>query len=422
MHVIVVGAGMAGLTCARLLQRDGIRTTIYEASDGVGGRVRTDIVDGYRLDRGFQVLFDAYPAVRRWLNYDALALCAFDPGAVVALAGKRSVLTDPFRDWRSAWPAFWADSVSTVDKLRILALRLWVQRTPFADFQAQPDRTTRAFLEAFGFSERTITRFFAPFYGGIFLDRSLHTSVKCFVYDFQMLAAGRTVVPAQGMGELATQLAAGLLPDQQVHLNSPVSALSYTDNRLTGVVLNDGTTVSADAVVLAVPAPIAQQLSGLHIPTTAKGTVTLYWSGAQALTTQKKLWLNADPDAFVNNAMQMTAVAPSYAPPGRHLLSATVLGNPAEDDAALYTRAEADLQRMIGQPEVLATYERLRLYRIPYAQFDQPAGIHANLPGATTSIPGLFFAGEYTVASSINAAMLSGERAARAVTKTQPQS
>jgi len=421
MHVIIVGAGMAGLTCARALQRAGIHTTIVEASDRIGGRVRTDLVDGYRLDRGFQVLFDAYPAALRWFDYEALALRAFEPGAIVAVNGQRSVLTDPLRDWRSAWAAIWADSVSTIDKLRILALRLKVQRTPFAAVQAQPDRTTRQYLEWFGFSAQTIERFFAPFYGGIFLDRSLQTSAKCFIYDFQMLAAGRTVVPAHGMGALAQHLADGLLPNQQVQLNQPVSALRYEGERVVGVVLADGAQLSADAVVLAVPAPIANQLSGLTLPTVAKGTTTLYWAGTRALTTHKKLWLNADADAYVNNAMQMTAVAPEYAPAGRHLLSATVLGIPAEDDDACYARAEADLRRIIGDPDAFATYQRLRIYRIPYAQFDQPAGVHATLPGTITQVPGLYLAGEYTIASSINAAMLSGERAAAAIKKTRPK-
>jgi len=370
MHVIIVGAGMAGLTCARALQRAGVQTTVLEASDGIGGRVRTDIVAGYRLDRGFQVLFDAYPAARRWLDYDALDLRVFDPGAVVVRDGKRTILTDPLRDWRSAWPALWADSVSTIDKLRILALRLQVQRTPFATVQAQPDQTTRAYLEQYGFAAQTIERFFAPFYGGIFLDRSLQTSAKCFVYDFKMLAEGRTVVPAAGMGALATQLAQGL---------------------------------------------VVEQLSGLAIPTTPKSTVTLYWAGTQPLTTQKKLWLNANPDAYVNNAMQMTAVAPGYGPVGGHLLSATVIGAPAEDDAQCYARAEHDMEQLTGQPALLASYRRLRLYRIPFAQFAQPAGIHATLVGPRTVRDGLYLAGEYTVASSINAAMLSGERAARAV-------
>ena len=411
MHVIIVGAGMSGLTCARSLLRAGVQVTVFEASDGVGGRVRTDMVEGFSLDRGFQVLFDAYPAVRRWLDYDALQLRAFDPGAVVARDGKRTVLTDPLREWRSAWPALWADSVSTVDKLRILALRLQVARTPFAAIQAQPDQTTQAYLEEYGFAAQTIERFFAPFYGGIFLDRGLQTSAKCFLYDFKMLAAGRTVVPATGMGALATQLAHGVV----VECKQLVKRLRMTEERVSGVVLEDGSERDADAVILAVSAPIAQELSGLSLDTTAMSTVTLYWAGTKALTTQKKLWLNAAPDAYVNNAMQMTAVAPEYAPPGMHLLSATVLGNPGESDAQCYTRAEDDLVQIIGQPTVLAAYKRLRMYRIPYAQFAQPPGIHATLPGARTAITGLYLAGEYTVASSINAAMLSGERAAHAV-------
>jgi phytoene dehydrogenase-like protein len=219
------------------------------------------------------------------------------------------------------------------------------------------------------------------------------------------------------MGALAQQLADGLLPDQQVQLNRPVATLWYAGDRVVGVVMADGSQVHADAVVLAVPAPIAEQLSGLALPTVAKGTVTLYWAGTRTLTTQKKLWLNASPDAFVNNAMQMTAVAPEYAPEGRHLLSATVLGIPHMDDEAFFERAEADLRRIIGQQDAFLTYKRLRIYRIPYAQFDQPVGIHATLPGTITHIPGLFLAGEYTVASSINAAMLSGERAAAAIKK-----
>jgi phytoene dehydrogenase-like protein len=234
------------------------------------------------------------------------------------------------------------------------------------------------------------------------------------VYDFKMLAEGRTVVPAAGMGALATELAQGV----EVECRQSVSRLCITAGRVSGVVLADGTERYADAVVLAVPAPIAQQLSGLDIPTTPKSTVTLYWAGSQALTTQKKLWLNANPDAYVNNAMQMTAVAPEYGPVGGHLLSATVIGAPAEDDAQCYARAEHDLEELTGQPALLSTYRRLRLYRIPYAQFAQPAGIHATLPGSQTALAGLYLAGEYTIASSINAAMLSGERAARAVTRS----
>ena len=415
MHVIIVGAGLAGLVCARVLERAGIAVTIYEASDGVGGRVRTDVVDGLRLDRGFQVLFEAYPAVQRWADVSALELQAFDPGAVVVDGAQRSMLTDPLRDLAGAWDALWAPALSTMDKLRVLALRWYVTSRSFAAIQAQPDTTARAFLESFGFSEAAIERFFVPFYGGIFLDRSLSTSAKCLLFDFAMLSAGRTVVPAMGMGALPAQIAAGLRRETALHLHQPVTALERDGARVTGVRLSDGSVQTADAVVVATDAPVAQALSGMPLVGACVGTTTLYWVGSTPLSMKKKIWLNAAPDALVNSATELTAVAPSYAPAGQHLLSASILGLPAGDDETLFQRAEADLVRLLGVSLRENGYRPVRVYRIPFAQFAQPAGIHPSLPTVRTPQPGLFLAGEYTVASSINGAMLSGERAARAI-------
>lgn len=413
MHVVIVGAGVAGLTAARALQRQGIRISIYEASDGVGGRVRTDMVDGFRLDRGFQVLFDAYPAVQRWLDLPQLELAAFDPGAVIVRDGRSTLLTDPLRDWRHTWSAFRSDAATLSDKLRVLLLSWQCRQRSIADIRAGNDDTTEAYLRRFGFSEQSIDRFFRPFYGGIFLDRRLHTSAKCFLFDFKMLAMGRTVVPAAGMGALSLQLASGLGDGVTLHLQQRIAGLIREDDRVVGIRRADGETVLADAVILATAAPDVAQLAGLPVPTAALGTVTLYWEGDVALTQQRKLWLNANTDAFVNNASPLTAVAPSYAPAGRHLLSATVLGVPELSDAELFARAENDLLVLCGP--AVQRYRRLRLYRIPYAQFAQPPGIHPTLPHNRTAHPGLYVAGEFTEASSINAAMISGEKAARAL-------
>jgi phytoene dehydrogenase-like protein len=420
MHYIVVGAGMAGLVAARTLQQHGHTVTICEASDAVGGRVRSDVVNGFVLDRGFQVLFDAYPAVKRWVHLGDLALCAFDPGAVISYQGQTSILTDPLRDWRSTWAALWSDAATTSDKLRVLWLSVWLRRTTIGQIRRGDDTTTHAYLRAAGFSERVITRFFAPFYGGIFLDRSLTTSAKCFLFDFKMLSDGRTVVPREGMGALSAQLAHGL--DAQMStllLQTAVVALVYEGSRVVGVRTHDGRLWLADGVILAVPAPVAQQLAGVPLPSGALATTTLYWEGDSAVTTMRKIWLNANSDAFVNNACQLSAVAPQYAPAGRHLWSATVLGVPEMSDDELYAHAEADMARILVDPAAqqrFAGYRRLRLYRIPYAQFPQPPGIHPTLPKAVVATqPGLFLAGEYTHASSINAAMISGEHAAQAV-------
>lgn len=419
MHYIIVGAGMAGLVAARSLQQHGHSVTICEASDGVGGRVRSDVVDGFVLDRGFQVLFDAYPAVTRWLHLGDLGLCAFEPGAVVSYAGRTSIISDPLRDWRATWAALWSDAATPIDKLRVLQLSMQLRRTSIRQIRQGDDTSTLAYLRAAGFSERIIARFFAPFYGGIFLDRDLTTSAKCFLFDLKMLSEGRTVVPRDGMGAISAQLAHGL--DAQlttVLLQTSVVALVREEARVVGVRTSDGRVVTGDAVILAVPAPVAQQLAGVSLPKGALATTTLYWEGDAPLSTQRKIWLNANPDAFVNNACQLTAVAPQYAPTGRHLWSASVIGVPEMSDEELYARAEADLCRMLVTAPRIAQfgqYRRVRIYRIPYAQFPQPPGIHRTLPGpAIPTQPGLLLAGEYTQASSINAAMISGEQVAKA--------
>lgn len=423
MHVLVVGAGLAGLTCARLLGQHGLSVTLLEASDGVGGRVRSDTADGYVFDRGFQVLFDSYPAVQRQLDLAALDLRRFDPGAIICFEGRRAVLSDPLRDPGAALEAALTPAVAPLDKLRTLRLALKLRAQTVDEVLAGEDRTTLDELRAQGFGQQIIERFFRPFYGGIFLDRSLQTSAKCFRFDFKMLSEGYAAVPAHGIGQISAQLAAALPSHVQVRLRAPVERLLREDGRVSGVALADGETLPADLVVLAAPAPEIARLSGLAVPQEALQTTTLYFAGDRPCYSGRKILLNAAPDAFVNNAQLLTNVAPSYAPPGRHLLSATVLGSPVLSDAELERRALADLQRMfagdIAAQAALASYQPLRLYRIAYAQFAQPPGIHPHLPDNRSGQTGLYLASECTEASSLNAAMVSGEKCAACVLEDQ---
>ncbi|GAB4194691.1 MAG: NAD(P)/FAD-dependent oxidoreductase [Roseiflexaceae bacterium] len=419
MHVLIVGAGLAGLTCARLLREQGVTVTLLEASDGVGGRVRTDQADGYTFDRGFQVLFDAYPAVRRRLDLAALDLRPFDPGALICLGGRRFILTDPLRDVADALAAALTPVVSPLDKLRTLRLALRLRAQTIDQLLDGPDEPTVDYLRRQGFSERIIDVFFRPFYGGIFLDRSLQTSAKCFRFDFKMLSDGQTVLPARGIGQISEQLAGPLYRDGLVRLGARVERLLREGERVVGVVKTDGEQLRGDAVVLATPAPEAARLSGAPMPEGVLQTVTLYFAGDRRVYQGKKLLLNAAPDAFVNNAQQLTNIVPGYAPAGSHLLSATVLGIPPLDDVELYRRALRDLHCMLAgdaqAQSALASYQPLRLYRIPYAQFAQPPGIHPGLPDNRSGLDGLYFAAEFTEASSLNAAMVSGEKCAEAL-------
>jgi phytoene dehydrogenase-like protein len=201
--VLIIGAGLAGLNCARELSLRHISVEVHEASDRAGGRVRTDVLDGFRLDRGFQVMLSAYPESRRALDYDRLELRAFYPGARVRVNGKFQLLGDPWRKPGSAFETLVSSVGSLADKFRIASMRSSVQHDPWV----QPELTTMERLRNHGFTPEFIHRFFRPFLGGIFLEPELETSSRMFDFVFHMMAEGETTVPKLGIEEIPCELA-----------------------------------------------------------------------------------------------------------------------------------------------------------------------------------------------------------------------
>ncbi|EMA39277.1 amine oxidase [Halococcus hamelinensis 100A6] len=414
MNVIVVGGGLAGLVAARHLAAGGLDVELIERHDTAGGRVRSRIVDGYTLDRGFQVLFTAYPGVRRELDLASLDLRSFTPGATLARPGSTRPLADPRRDPRSLPATAAAPDATLGDKLRVV--RLWRALADRRESEAfaGPDRSVADYLDERGFSERFVESFFAPFYGGITLDRDLSTSAAVFEYTFRMLAAGDIAVPVNGMGAVTAQLADGArAAGAQLTLGTTVESVEPTDDDAT---VELGTeTREADAVVVATDPPTARDLTGVEsIPTDARGCVTQYLSypSDQRLPTGGKLLLNAAGDE-PNHVAPLSNVAPEYAPSGRDLLSATFLGTRDESDDALANRVRRALASWY--PDRRFDLSPVATDRIEFAQFAQPPGFYRGLPAADAPEGPVFLAGDYTNWSSIHGAIGSGRTAARTV-------
>jgi len=425
MTVIVVGAGIAGLLCARELERGGQTVMLLERESVVGGRVRTDVVDGCTIDRGFQVLFTAYPVLGAALDLSALSLRPFRPAA--RLTGDPTLGSAPLFGDAIAEPSLFADTVLAggiplTDKLRLLALRWLATSLSVEECFGDPyqHQSTRDFLLARGLAPSTVQRFFAPFYGGIMLDRALATSASIFLFTFKMLASGQTAVPARGIGAIPAQLAAGLAPGT-LRTGVAVRALDVADGRVRGVVLDSGETIAGTDVVLATDPPASARLAAtagvaIAIPAGALGATTVYFrsTAAEPPLAGTALWLNADPNAVITHAITLTEVAPEYAPRGTHLVEATAVGPAADqDEAALEAHARAAIAVMRGGES--PTLERVAIVRVPYAQYPQRPGFRDRRPSIATTLPGLWMSGELLHSSSLDGAARGGRDTARAM-------
>jgi phytoene dehydrogenase-like protein len=399
--VIVVGAGLAGLSAARTLYRTGKQVLVLEASDGVGGRVRSDHVDGFTLDRGFQVLLTAYPEAHRQLDLPALQLRRFDPGALVWLAGRGHVVGDPFRS-PATLPSTVAAPIGTIaDKARIAALRNSVRRGHASRLLRGPDTSTIGALRARGFSDRMIERFFRPLFAGIQLDPSLMTSSRMFDVIFRCLASGDSAVPAAGMAAIPAQIA-GDLPADAIRLRTPVRAVAPG-----AVTLDDGTPLEADEVIVATEGPMAARL--LDLPAVGSRSVgCVYFAADSAPTDTKLVVLDGTSRGPALNVTVMSNVAPEYAPAGRHLVAAAT---PADTGDDLEARVRAQLRDWWG-PDV-DRWDHLRTYRIAHGQPDQSPPLRPKQRQHLAD--GLWVCGDHRDTGSIQGALFSGRRCAEAI-------
>jgi phytoene dehydrogenase-like protein len=403
VDVVVVGAGLAGLAAARRLAAADVSVRVLEAQDGVGGRVRTDVVDGFRLERGFQVLDTAYPEARRVLDFARLDLKRFPRGAVILVGDRRHRVDDPLTAPAGIAQTLTAPIGGALGKTALAAM---VARDAVVPKRLLPaGRRDRSALDDFRrlrVQPETIDTFLRPFLSGVLLEDQLATSARFVHLLLRCFARGWQAVPALGMSAIPEQLAAGL-PADNVALGTQVTTVARD-----GVTTTSGR-VSARAVIVATePSAAARLLPGLPVP--AMHAVTTYYFAVPRaeLPEEPHLLLDPDPGSPVVNSLDLTSTAPTYAPDGYALVATSVLGVTDDD---MVDRLRPRLSLLHGADA--SRWHLLRTYRLPEA-------LPAFAPGSplrrAVRVDGsLFVAGDHRDTPSQQGALVSGRRAADAV-------
>ena len=399
--IFIIGAGVSGLIAARILENHGYSPTIIEATDRVGGRVKTDIVEGYQLDHGFQVMLDAYPKAQEYLNYEKLELQKLIPGAILFKDGKRKSLGDPTRELTMALPTLLNGIGTFSDKLKVLKLNFKLRKKELNSIFNSEEKTTLRYLQDYGFSDAMIQGFFKPFFTGIYLEDQLQTSSRMFEFVFKMFGEGAAVIPRAGIGAIPEQLQERL-SQTQFRFNTPVKQVTRE-----AIILEDGTRLASRGTIIATEA--SALVSNLNKQFSSwKSVDNLYFEVVGAPVYNKPIiGLFTAENTLVNNIHFATNIATESE--GRYgLLSVSVVKEHQLSEDALVKKVQEELKHHAK----ITNIRFLKRYTIKKA-LPRLDDLRYEMAATETQLTnGIFLAGDQQLNASLNAAMMAGERAA----------
>ncbi len=399
--VYIIGAGVSGLVAAQVLENNGYHPTIIEATDRVGGRVKTDIVGGYQLDHGFQVLLTAYPAAHKYLNLDALDLQEILPGASIFKDRSQKIIGDPLRDKSFLFSTIFSGIGNLSDKLKILKLNKLLKEKKIVDIFKDKEQTTLSYLSDFGFSNKMITDFFIPFFSGIFLEPKLDTSSRMFEFVYKMFGEGYASIPKGGIEEIPKQLKQNL-KNTSFLFNTKVASINDQE-----IVLDDNSKLSADAIIIAtntnnfIPTKNTVQWKSCH---------TLYFETENRIIDKKLIGLISAKETLINNIFYPTSLE-NTKKSTKELLSVTVVDSQGYSNGQLTRYVKNELQEYCG----IFSPKLIKHYDIPNALPNLKNLKYDIEPAQTQLTDKVYVAGDTQVNGSLNASMISGEKAAMGV-------
>lgn len=403
IKIHIIGGGVSGLISARVLEDHGYSPSVIEATDRVGGRLKTDVVEGYQLDHGFQVLLAAYPAAQKYLDYKALDLHRFLPGAAIFKNGKQKIIGDPLRDMSLLFPTLFAGIGTFSDKVKILKLNKSLKEKTLAEIFSKKEQSTLAYLNGLGFSLDIIDTFFKPFFSGIFLETKLDTSSRMFEFVYKMFGEGYATLPKAGIEAIPQQLLQNL-SQTRFRYNTKVDAV--TEGEIT---LVNGERLKSDFTIVATEA--SKLIKNLKPEATAwKSCDTFYFETESRAIKKPLIGLVPKNDSVLNNIFYHSSLE-TEAKAKHELLSVTVVDRKNLEDNDLLEQVKHELKIECGIDAV----KFIKQYTIPKA-LPNLADLHyENTPKETRLNAGVFLAGDTLLNGSLNAAILSGESAALAV-------
>ncbi|WP_158729121.1 MULTISPECIES: NAD(P)/FAD-dependent oxidoreductase [unclassified Flavobacterium] len=410
--VVIIGAGISGLTAAVYLHRQGRKVLILESSERAGGRIKTDSEDGFLFDRGFQVLLTAYPETKALLDYKALNLKKMLPGATVLYDKGSFEIADPFRRPSATLATLFAPVGSIKDKLNTLWLKNKLQKQTIESIFEQKEQTTLQQLKEYGFSSKMIERFYAPFLSGIFLENDLKTSSRMFDFVMKMFSDGDVAVPELGMEEIPKQLVK-MLPEGSISYNTKVTKVDSNT-----VTTDEGKVFEANQILLATN---ANTLTQTHFPNQkmqSQQVTNMYFVADKAPTNKAVVVLNASTHKkWVNNMTVMTNVSKAYAPQGKILISVSYNGIPTLDENTLAENMKLELKQWYG--DQVESWKMIKSYQIEYALPNQESVRNEISSDTLKTSENVFICGDNLLNGSINAAMKTGRLAAEAIMKSK---
>ena len=402
----IIGAGISGLIAAQVLENYGYKPTIIEGSNSVGGRVKSDLVEGYLLDRGFQVLLTSYPAAKKYIDFDALEIQKLLPGATIFKNGKSQTIGDPLRSFSLLFPTLFSSIGTFSDKLKILKLNVLLKKKEIDTIFKEDEKTTLQYLIDVGFSEEMIQTFFKPFFSGIFLEPNLETSSRMFEFVYKMFGEGLAVVPKAGIQAISNQLKDNL-KNTKILLNSEVESVKNKS-----IILKDGSEIESDFTIIATEA--SQLVANLNNQETHWKTCdTLYFETSDRIISRPLIGLISEENSLINNLFYHTSIQTTTKGKGE-LLSVTIVKNHSLSEKQLIEKITEELEDFCGITN--ATF--IKRYQIEKA-LPKLDNLQYEISSTETKLTSsIFLAGDQLLNGSLNAAMIAGERAAMGVIGT----